>query len=70
MTDYKWIRFWGQYMGSQSFYVDAQVERAKKERAPANAIYRDTDGWKTTAQIENQSAINALEKMAGEQLPR
>lgn len=68
-ADYKWIRHWGAMMGSQPFYVDAQVERARKEHAPENAIYRDLDGWKTTADISSSDTVRRLESIAGESIP-
>ncbi|MEJ3741760.1 hypothetical protein WEI85_00460 [Actinomycetes bacterium KLBMP 9797] len=50
--DYPCIRAYGRMVGSYTDYIDGQVELARAEGAPTNAIHRDRDGgWKTTDDI-------------------
>ena len=37
--DYFWIRQWGHYMGSSPDAIEREVEKARRDRAPHNAIY-------------------------------
>jgi hypothetical protein len=43
-NDYPCIRAWGQQMGSMSYYIDAQIEKARKDKAPEDAIYQRHEG--------------------------
>ncbi|HET7713883.1 MAG TPA: hypothetical protein VFK94_06610 [Patescibacteria group bacterium] len=53
--DYKWIRAWGRLLGSRAYYIIDQVEQARKDHAPENAIYRKDDGtWATTDDITSE----------------
>lgn len=42
--DYVYLRAWCRMMGSHHWYVVAEVERARKNKAPANTIYFDHHG--------------------------
>lgn len=59
--DYKGIRFWGHMLGSSNRYIADDVERARREKAPANAIYRGEDGWRTTDTVRTPSVIRRME---------
>ncbi len=37
---YPFIRIWGQQRGSYPYYIDKQIEQARADNAPWNAIYR------------------------------
>jgi hypothetical protein len=37
--DYFWIRQWGHHTGSDRDAIEREVERARREKAPPNAIY-------------------------------
>jgi hypothetical protein len=51
-TDYPYIRAWGRLVGAAANYIDRQIARARYERAPSNAVYRNTNGqWLTTDDI-------------------
>ena len=51
-NDYPFIRAWGRIMGSHRDYIDHQVELAREDQAPPDAIYRRDDGtWATTDEI-------------------
>lgn len=52
--DYPWVRIYGRAMGSFPYYIDAQVEQARADKAPQNATRRNDDGtWSTTEDIVN-----------------
>lgn len=52
--DYVYIRKWGYMLGSTHWYIDEQVELARRDGAPQNATYRNVDGtWHTTDAITN-----------------
>jgi hypothetical protein len=64
-TDYKWIRAWGRMMGSYDYYINGEVERARADRAPQNAIFKRDSGWATTAGIQSDSTKENLRQIAG-----
>lgn len=39
LNNYEYIRAWGRMMGSYSYYITEQVERAKNDNAPSNSVY-------------------------------
>lgn len=54
--DYPWVRAYGQAMGSFPYYINDQVQLARRDRAPQNATRRNDDGtWATTDDIVNPS---------------
>ena len=61
--NYPYIRAWARLMGSHAFYVSAQVERANREGAPADAIYRATDGWRTIRDVKDPVTLANVERM-------
>jgi hypothetical protein len=63
---YPYIRAWGKYLGSYQYYINAQVERADKDRAPNNAIYYNEDKkcWATADEITDDGARERIEIMS------
>lgn len=60
-NDYPFIRLWGREMGSYAYYINDQVDLARKENAPENVISRDHDGtWKTTDDILSDNTRKRL----------
>lgn len=45
--DYPYIRAWGRLMHSNHSYIQDQEALARVEHAPANAIFKREDGWRT-----------------------
>ena len=41
---YPYIRAWGQYLGSHSYYIEAQKEEAEKDNAPGTAFFKRSNG--------------------------
>ncbi len=37
--DYPYIRAWGKYMWSYPYTIEQALEQARKDKAPANAVY-------------------------------
>ncbi len=61
-VDYPFLRAWGRMMGSYPYFVDEQVERARKEQAPSDAIYRDMQGrWARYSEIRSFMTRSALD---------
>lgn len=51
MNNYPYIRAWQKFMGAKPYYINQQVALAQKEHAPADAIYRHTEGrWQTMSE--------------------
>lgn len=51
---YRYIQSWGHMMGSQQWYIDGQIELAKKDNAPETATFkRDNGTWATIEDCEN-----------------
>jgi hypothetical protein len=50
--DYPYIRAWGQLIGSPESRIRDQVELARRDGAPADAVHRNEDGtWTTTGDV-------------------
>ncbi len=67
--DYRYIRAWGAMLGSDSSYIKEQVELARKDKAPQNAIYKkltdkmkNNSTWKTTDDITREDTKYRLEQ--------
>jgi hypothetical protein len=50
---YPYIRVWGEYLGSFSYYIEAQKAEAERDNAPGTALYKGEDG--TWVLVENVS---------------
>lgn len=56
--DYPYIQAWHYMTGSMPYYVDDLVSRAKREKAPADAIFRRDDRtWARASECPNRDAI-------------
>ena len=69
---YPWIRAWGWLMGSYTYYIEAQIERAKQTHAPETAIYERHDAgkggngtWATLDDIRSNNTRYILEREFG-----
>lgn len=68
-ADYTAIALWGEELGSNSFYIEAEQIRASRDGAPLSAIYKkDTGRWVTVHEMKNESLkaqlLAALEEAA------
>jgi hypothetical protein len=63
---YRYIRAWGKWLHSHSWYIGEQVDRARREGAPADAIYRsDAEGrWVTVGEITDPQTRDRVERIA------
>lgn len=61
--DYKHIRAWGQMMGSKKYYIDAQIEQARRDGAPQDAVYFDGEGrWHVFGDVTREDTRAAIER--------
>jgi len=53
-NSYNAIRAWGQILGSYQYYTEDQIETARADNAPNNAIFKNytTGKWDTINDIE------------------
>lgn len=60
---YPYIRAWGEYMGSMSYYINDERRRAEQDNAPATALHRKTDGsWFTLEEIQSEALRRRLQE--------
>lgn len=64
--DYPYIRAWGRMMGSHSYYVDDQVEKARRNKAPQNAVYYNINSWQTFDKVTNPHTIAVITRLVRE----
>ena len=71
-TEYRFIRAWGELLGSREPFIRDQIARARAEGAPPTAIYRTQAGtWATTegitrAALRRQLGLDPLPPRAPE----
>lgn len=65
--DYLYIRAWGRSLGSFQNYIDNELEKARADNAPQNAIYRDNEGrWHTFDNISSEVTKSAIKERVEE----
>lgn len=52
--DYKYIRAWGIMMGSFEYYINGEIQKAKDDNAPTDAIYKKDGVWATFSEIKSE----------------
>jgi hypothetical protein len=68
--DYRFIRYWGQLLGSFAHYIDDEVERARADKALQTAIYQKhgyndrVRGWVTLEDITSPNTLSDLARLA------
>ncbi len=64
--DYPYIRAWHASTGSSGSYVDDLIAKARRERAPADAIFIRHDGdertWARIGEVTNRSEVERVER--------
>lgn len=59
--DYLYIRAWGKLLCSLPYYVEREIEKARRANAPQTAIYQRQDGsWATFGQIRSGDTRDAI----------
>lgn len=58
--DYPAVRAWGHLMHSGSYFIEEEVARARKDRAPRLAIYSWSRwrGWRTLHNVTNPGTVH------------
>ena len=63
--DYKYVRAWNIMMGSFDYYINSEVEKAKQDKAPDDAIYKNhLDKWVTVSEIKNEETKRQVADIA------
>jgi hypothetical protein len=65
IMEYLYIRAWGRMLNSAAYYVQDQVEKARRDKAPANSIYYDDKKkeWRTFDDITNSMTRFTLQNI-------
>ena len=65
ITDYQHLRAWGKMMHSNAYYVKCQVEAARSDAAPQDAIYYNDveQRWVTFAEVTDIGTRDLIEKI-------
>lgn len=50
-VEYVYIQAWGRMLRSFDYFINAEIDRARADGAPATAVYRNADG--TWTKIED-----------------
>jgi hypothetical protein len=62
--DYPYLRAWDRMMMSSSYWRRENLERARHENAPHDAIYKSHEGrWCTYQEIQNPSTKILIDKL-------
>jgi hypothetical protein len=60
-NSYQYIRAWGQIEHSSEFYINDQIALARKENAPADAMWRGRSGkWHCLSEMAARNHNKAL----------
>jgi len=57
-NEYPYLYHWGKMMGSFDYYINDQIEKAKKLNAPKNTIYFTKDVPVTFDEVKNPETID------------
>ena len=70
--DYPYLRAWCKMMGSYDYYLQAQLEKARKDKAPEDAIYyrnfSQINGWVCFADVTNKDIIDIFNEIMREKV--
>lgn len=66
---YPYLYAWDRMMGSFHYYIKENQERAEREGAPTDAIYRAATGWVTTREITSEETMQRLQKIHDQYFP-
>jgi hypothetical protein len=62
-TRFVHLKAWDQYMGAAPYWIRAMQERAEKDGAPEDAIYKDSSGrWVGFGEVTSGSTRMLIEK--------
>lgn len=63
---YDYIRAWGQILGSYPYYVSGEIEKARKDNAPYDAVYNGHDAigsWHTFESIKSDQTKERVQRL-------
>lgn len=62
--DYPYIRAWGRLLHSFPYYVEGEIEDARRSKAPPDAIYSRSDGtWRTYRDITSDETRATVDRL-------
>ncbi|GAH43340.1 unnamed protein product [marine sediment metagenome] len=61
---YNYIRAWESFLGSYPYYINQQIELARQDEAPDNAIFKALGYWQTFDDIPFQNIKDTVSFMA------
>jgi hypothetical protein len=63
--DYPYIEAWGKLMHSYPYYIAGEKERARADKAPQDALYKDDQmHWVTLSEIKDTAGPGTIEILA------
>lgn len=62
VTEHPFIWAWAKYLGSTSAaFIRSELEKAHEDGAPADAIFKDSEGkWRTASETKNLQALQSM----------
>ena len=61
--DYKHLRAWCNMIGSFPYYTERQVDQARRDKAPADAVYTDATGqWIVYSEVTDPSTRATMDR--------
>lgn len=67
MNDYPYVRAWCRMMASLPYYIEAQLQQARKDGAPATATYKSANGkWRTFNDIQSDSTRDRISSLVAQ----
>lgn len=52
---YKGIVSWCKLMGSAPYWIDDQIKKAEKDKAPKTAVFKKNGEWKTFEELDSHA---------------
>lgn len=66
-NDYRHLRAWCNMQGSSAAYTKGQLEQARRDKAPEDAVYwREESGWRTYSEVKNPETRFVMARLLGE----
>lgn len=66
--DYKHLRAWCRMMGSAPYYTTDQLDKARREHAPVDAVYYSIDAgrWATFREVTSVTTRAVIDRIISE----
>ena len=69
--DYKYLRAWCSMMGSREYYLQEQLEKARRDKAPQDVVYSinscwEPKGWRRFSEVSSWQTKMVVENIMKE----